>query len=318
MDNKLTDIIGKEVFKQPLKIKKYRPLLSKGKNDIWSMDLVEMKPNNGYKFILSCIDLYTRYGWMVPMKDKSGRSTASAIQSIINKSGTKPEHIYCDQGKEFYNQEVYNLIGGQDKLYSTYSKNKASIVERFNRTIKTFMEKKLFINQNNEWYNNLDELVNKYNNAKHRSLKGLTPSSLYNNNENIVLNKPIEYKLEEPSTFKVGDRVRISKVKTIFEKGYTPKWTYELFTIYKIINSNPIAYKLKEEDGNIIKGSFYKEELQKTNQPEGEYLAEKTTKISSGPNKGKVKVKWLGYDDKYDTIENDSNILHHYDIKKKK
>jgi hypothetical protein len=309
----LSKLIADEVHKGAQDTKDFRQVVSKYKNHIWAMDLVDMsrsdfpKLNNGIKFLLTCMDIYTRYAWVIPMKDKSGPETANAIMSIINKTKQNPDYIYCDQGKEFYNSNVEALrqkynIG----IYSTLGKNKASIIERFNRTFKSLMYKKFTENQNHRYLNLLDSLINTYNNKIHKSLNGLTPNSVYTNN--IILDNKINYENLSKPKFKLGDLVRTTYKKNVFDKGYLANWTYELFKIAKVIKSNPITYKLKDLQGELLKELFYENELKKSKQNPDEALVEKEIK----KDKNGTLVKWLGYPDKFNSYINNDDVLIKY------
>lgn len=91
--------------------------------------------------------------------------------------------------------------------------------------------------------------------------------------------------------FKINDKVRISKYKHAFSKGYTPNWTTEVFTITKVLNTNPVTYQLKDELNNTIFGCFYEQEITKTDFP-NTFLIERILKR----NKNKMFVKWMGFD----------------------
>ena len=109
----------------------------------------------------------------------------------------------------------------------------------------------------NVYYDVLDDIVNKYNNNKHIKMK---PKDVKNDNNKVCID---EYN-KKSATFNVGDRVRISKFKNIFAKGYTPNWSREIFIVNKINDTVPWTYSLKDLNGEKIIGSFYDRELQKT------------------------------------------------------
>ena len=112
----------------------------------------------------------------------------------------------------------------------------------------------------NVYYDVLDDVVNKYNNTKHSTIKMKPIDVRDNNNKRVYI---VEHN-EKRSTFKVGDRVRISKFKNIFAKGYTPNWSKEIFIVDKINDTVPYTYNLKDLNDEEIIGSFYDQELQKT------------------------------------------------------
>ncbi|GFW82129.1 uncharacterized transposon-derived protein F54H12.3 [Trichonephila clavipes] len=148
-------------------------------------------------------------------------------------------------------------------FFTTNNKAKASIVERFNRTLKTKMWK-YFTEMNTKCYIDvLGKLVYSYNHTWHRSIR-MEPSSVSEGNQTQVWLTLYGQSLKESkSIFKVGDTVRISREKLNFEKGYTQNWTREIFTIHQILSRNPIVYRVKDLSGEIIQGTFYPQELQK-------------------------------------------------------
>jgi hypothetical protein len=302
--------IADELHKPAREPKNYRKVEVDSKNDIWSMDLVDMslfeKQNEGYKYMLTCIDLFSRYAWVIPMKNKTGKETATAIEQIIKKAKTQPNKIWVDEGTEFYNKDVKKTLGRSTSLYSTHGKAKAAIIERFNRTFKSMMYKRFTTNNNRKWLGLIDTLLEKYNNKKHKSLFGKTPYQVYKNQYSKLIEENDEIINKKKPKYKIGDRVRISYKKGVFDKQYLPGWSAEIFTIVKIKETVPYTYKIKDEENEIIKGSFYEEELQKTKQKEDVYLVEEI--LGKKKIKGKLYylVKWLGY--KKPTYEPAENI----------
>jgi hypothetical protein len=305
--------IANELHKPIRKVKQFRKVIVYRVNEIWACDIVQMdkfnNENNGYKYILTIIDIYSRYAWAIPLKTKSATEVSSAFQNIITKFKVHPEKIYCDQGTEFYNKTMDNLRSKYKiEIYSTFGVAHAAHIERFNRSLKTIMYKQFTINGNHIWYNMLDDLVDKYNNSIHRTIKN-KPKDVFKN-DLLINNNMIDDRTKTKPNFKVGDRVRISYKRGAFDKGYLVNWSYEIFIINEVLNTKPITYKIKDEKGEIIKGSFYTEELQKTNSKEGIYLVEKIleTKITKG--KKKHYVKFIGYSDKWNEWIDDKNIKH--------
>ena len=127
-----------EELHKPVRRKfKRRRVLVNGINKIWAADLVDMqaftKFNRGVKYLLAVIDVFSKYGWLIPLKDKTGKSVASALKTIFKER--KPGKMWVGKGKEFYNKDVKDLI----TLYSTENEEKASVVERWIRTMKEKM-----------------------------------------------------------------------------------------------------------------------------------------------------------------------------------
>ena len=141
-------------------------------------------------------------------------------------------------------------------MYSTYNEGKSVVAERFIRTLKYKLYKHMTAIGKNVYYDVLDDVVNKYNNTKHSTIK-MKPIDVGDNNKRVYVNEHNE----KDSRFKVGDRVRISKFKNIFAKGYTPNWSKEIFIVDDTV---PYTYNLKDLNDEEIIGSFYDRELQKT------------------------------------------------------
>src|SRR5271170_4430233 len=150
--------------------------------------------------------------------------------------------------------------------YSTYGEHKSAIVQRFNRTLKEIMWKRFTAENTRNWIDMLDKLLHDYNNRLHSTI-GMTPvEASLKENEMIVLeniNNKTRNVPKAKAKFKVGDKVRISRIKAIFEKGYLPNWSEELYVVVEVQKTTPVTYVVKDLLGERIKGSFYTEELQK-------------------------------------------------------
>ena len=224
----------------------------RGIDETWQADLVIMNAysdeNNGYKNLLTVIDNFSKYAWAVPLKDKSGDAITAALKSIFIK-GRVPKNLHVDKGTEFYNKKCKALLKKYNvNLYSTFSEIKASIIERFNRTLKSKMWKMFSLRGSYKWNDIIGNLVSEYNNTKHRTIK-MKPKDVKSKNESSVFKKYFNYKLKNDvilSKFKVGDEVRISKYKHIFEKAYTPK----------VINSIHVTCKLKDYQAELLDAGF--------------------------------------------------------------
>ena len=138
-------------------------------------------------------------------------------------------------------------------MYSMYNEGKSVVAERFIRTLKNKLYKHMTATSKNVYYDVLDDVVNKYNNTKHSTTK-MKPIDVKDGNGKGVY---IDEHNENNSRFKVGDRVRISKLKNIFAKGYTPNWSKEIFIVDKINDTVPYTYNLKDLNDEEIIGSFY-------------------------------------------------------------
>ena len=210
------------------------------------------KYNKGIKYLLCAIDLLSKYAWVIPLKDKKGISIVNAFQKIISE-GRKPNKIWVDQGSEFYNNFFKDFLKINNiEMYSTYNEGKSVVAERFIRTLKNKIFKHMTAISKNIYFDALDDIVNKYNNTVHRTIKmkpiDVTSDSYAEYNEDSN---------EKDPKFKVGDNVRISKHKNIFAKWYTPNWLEEVSVVSKIKNRFPQTYTVSDLSGKEITGSFY-------------------------------------------------------------
>lgn len=292
--------IVNEIHKQARRNFLRRPVIMKGIDDLWQADLIDMqnlkKYNRGFNYILVVIDCFSKYAWAVPIKSKNKICVTNAFESILYNSNRQPVNLQTDLGTEFYNctfktlMKTYNI-----NHYSTFSCKKASIVERFIKTIKNKLYKYFSLNGSYYWLGLLEIVLKTYNNTKHRTIQ-FKPIDVNKSNELLIkdnIKKTYKYtsvmsNVRTPK-LNVGDYVRISKYKQHFEKGYTPNWSTELFTITSIKNTHPVTYHLEDQRKQAILGTFYEHELQKTSYPDV-YLIEKVLKKKGN----KLFVKWLG------------------------
>ena len=197
------------------------------------------KYNKGIKYLLCVIDLFSKYAWVIPIKDKKGTSIVNAFKNILSDSNRKPNKIWVDQGSEFYNKSFKDFLKINNiEIYSTYNEGKSVVAERFIRTLKSKIFKHMTAISKNIYFDVLDDIVDKYNKTVHKTIK-IKPIE-------VADHYYAEYN-EDPSNkkdpkFKVGDHVRISKYKNIFAKGYTPNWSEEVFVINQINNTFPWTY----------------------------------------------------------------------------
>ena len=258
------------------------------------------KFNRGVKYLLALIDVFCKYGWLIPLKDKTGKSVASALKTIFKER--KLEKMWVDKGKEFYYKDVKDLIA----LYSTENVEKPSVVERWIKTMKGKMWKYFSANSTNVYIDALPDLVREYNNTGHPSIKMTPVKASKKENELWVWRNLYPEHLEihdiKPK-FSVRDKVRISKNKKTFEKGYTTTWTEEIFTIVEVKRTSSVTYRIADLNGEEIKGTFYEPELQKTSQ--------ELFRIEKVIKRGKKKslVKWKGYSDDFNSWVDNKDIV---------
>ena len=224
--------LANELHKPIIRKFKKRRAYSYFIDNIWGVDLADMQSQSKYnketKYLLCTIDLFSKYAWDVSVKDKKGTSRFIAFKKIISKR--EPNKIWVDQGSEFYNNIFKDILKINNiEMYSTYSKGKSVVAERFIRTLKNKTFKHMTAISKNVYFDVWDDIVNKYNNTVHRTIKtkpiDVTGDYYAEYNENF--NK-------KDSKFKVGDNVRISKHKNIFAKGYTPNCSEKFLLLVKL------------------------------------------------------------------------------------
>ena len=225
----------------------------------WEMDLVDLgsllKYNRGYRFLLTCIDVLSKYAWVVPLKNKTGTTILRAIKQMFS-SGRMPNQIYTDRGGEFIYKHVQGFLKDSDIHYfTTNNETKASVVERFNRTLKSKMWKDFTHRNSLKYIDVLPKLVEGYNKSYHRSIK-MRPVDVTKENEGevwLTLYPSNERKPNNKFKFMLWEKVRIAK----FEKGYLPNWSEEVFTVVKRKTKPIPVYKLEDWDREAIEGNFY-------------------------------------------------------------
>ena len=219
------------------------------------------------------------------------------LKKIISKR--KPNKIWVDQGSEFYNNTFKGFLKINNiEMYSTFNEGKIVVAERFFRTLKNKIYKHMTTISKNVYIDVLPDIVNKYNNTVHGTIKikplDVTNDSYAEYNEDFNKKGP---------KFKVNDHVRISKYKNIFAKGYVPNWSEEVFIVTEIKNTVPWTYTINYLNGEKIIGTFYEKELQKTNHKI--FRIEKLLKRKGD----KLYVKWKGYYNSFNSWINKKDIV---------
>ena len=179
------------------------------------------------------------------------------------------------------------------------------MVERWNRTMKEKMFKYFTSNNTRRYVDVINEMVDTYNNGRHSPIKMAPVAASDKKNERVVWfnlygNEPA---MDIKFKFAVGDRVRITKKKGIFDKGFMPRWTEEIFKVLQVQYTDPPTYKITDNNGEEIQGTFYEEELQKTNQEI--FRIEKIV----GRKGNKSLVKWVGYPESFNSWVENSELL---------
>ena len=219
--------------------------------------------NNGNKYILVFIDVFTKMCYVEPMKNKEALTTLIAFEKIFRKLPFTPNHIITDVGTEFYNFHVQKLFQENGIVhYSLRGPHKASVAERMIQTLKGRLEKYFWKNKTKRYMEILQQVVDNYNHTPHRSI-GMAPIKVNRSNIDQVFKKLYkDYPIKKDPRLRVGDKVRIARLKSIFEKGYTRRWSLEIYTVISAKSKGGVDYyKVSDQSGNILPRQRYYFEL---------------------------------------------------------
>ena len=267
--------------------------------------------NDGVKFLLTIVDAFSRKGWARPLRSKSGRDVAASLGAFFrNNKGYRL--LQTDKGKEFDNAEVARVLReARVRRFTTENETvKASIVERFNRTLRDRLARYMTYRDGDRYADALQPLVDSYNRTPHGST-GVPPAKVDETNQEDVWFRLFE---EDASPgvraprLSPGDHVRISKARGAFERGYTPNWSEEVFVVSEtVVDARPVVYRIRDLAGEDVRGTFYEQELQLVEKPEEFRIAEviKTRRRRGGKE---LFVRWAGYPQSFNSWVPERNL----------
>ena len=176
VNNKENIQLADELYKPIIRKIEKRKVYSLFRDSIWGNDLADMqllsKFNKRFRFLLCIIDIYSKYAWVISLKNKKGVSIVNAFQKIVKESDRKPNKIWVDKGSEFYNNSFKKWLKNNDiEKYSTNKEGKSVIAERFIKTLKNKIYKYMTAISKNVYIDKLDDIVKEYNNKYHTSIK---------------------------------------------------------------------------------------------------------------------------------------------------
>jgi len=284
----------------------------------FQMDLVEISQfstqNDGVRYLLNCIDIFTRYAFVRPLKDKTAKTVLDAFKSILVEAGEKPLILVMDKGTEFTNRLFKAFCDEQKiKLFNPQASIHAAFVERFNRTLQMLIYKYMTERETNRYIDVLQSLVETYNNRRHRMINMTPKEAEENKNEehltlNLIQQKQLENVKRKKPKYEIGSYVRIAKQKGKFSRSYDEQTMQEIFKIKSINISKPIPlYILSNYDGTEdLKGGFYEFELTpvKTNV----FRIEKVLKKRNVRGKRQLFVKWKGFGNEHNSWIDETNV----------
>ena len=256
--------------KRKVKVKKWRKVYVGGPFTAIQFDLIHYRQystvNYGHNYVLVGVDEFSRKNFVAAQKTATAEETAKNLDKIIGSMEFKPRQFSSDQGSEFNikNQDFYDVIVKKYGMVVFYLKapNKASICERFIRTLKSRIERHFTENKTRNWVDVLQKFSENLNNTVHSTI-GIEPNKVTFKNRKIIYNR-LYGSIAPPvkCLFKVNDKVRIPEQKNIFAKGYAPNWTEEIFTVIQVFNDGKVCfYKLKNSSGEVLPRKYYTQEL---------------------------------------------------------
>ena len=297
-------------FKQYKKSRNYVPIYVYRKRELFQSDVVfftrpEMvAQNDGYKYLFTTIDVFTKMAWVYPMKNNKCETVLKCFKDILKKCGDKPEKLNTDRGSELICKKFETFLKEVGiSHYLSYSLRKCPVVERFNLTIQRLLYKMMDQANTFRWVDLLDSAMAIYLNRTHRTIK-MSPLEAEKEESSLTLRRiyfekylHAANKRQKPK-FEVGDTVRIFKERGQFHRGYMEDFSEEVFEISHIDTTLPLPrYKLKEYDGNHITGSFFQNELVGY-KPSDFYKIDILDERGKGKKK-EVLVSYRGYPSQY-------------------
>ena len=280
-----------------------RKIVVAGPKQQFQADLIDFsylqKYNGGFKFILVVIDVFSKYVYVECMKNKTSQSVITAFSKILKRSGYFSS-LQTDLGTEFTNKAFQSWLKDRNiHFFHIYNREiKASIVERFIRTIKEKLFRYFTYSSKRKYVDVIQKLVHAYNHSFHRSIQCSPAEVNPSNQESIWLTLYGDQQPKNPK-FSVGTRVRLSVIRGQFTKAHTQGWTQEEFEIAEAFTGDPPYYKIRDLRGEDVKGSFYEPELQKVVKSDNIYKVESILKKRKRNKGHEYFVKWLGYPDSF-------------------
>ena len=259
----------------------------------WASDLIVVDSsvnfNNGYQYILTVVDLFSRKLWVRKLKQKSKKEMEAALRSIVEENhGKSPYKLWTDEGQEYLClKDLYEEM--EIERYSTRNpKIKSSYAERMNKTIQDLLYKAMTARNTARWIDLLDDAVSIHNDRVSSVLHGLTPNEAHEKrNEEFLRAKFLEdfakYKKQfarQKSKFSEGDTVRLLKKRNVFSRGYEPSFESEIHIVKKVMRTYPLTYKIEGKQR-----AYYSQEMVRADAAETpmekNYFIEKTRRVKT-------------------------------------
>lgn len=307
-------------FKRYRKPIKYSPIFVYKKRELFQADVIffndpdMIKVNDGYRYLFTCIDCFSKMAWIYPLKQNTCDSVMNCFKDILSRCGEKPERLNSDRGSELICKKFRDYLKEQKiHHYLSYSVRKCPIIERFNLTIQNLLYKIITYNRSLKWYTFIDQAMRIYLTRKHSTIR-MSPLEAEKNSNSVKVRANLlnffhkrGYRKRKPK-FALKDTVRIWKKRTTFQRGYDENYSIEYFTIIKIKNNLPVPrYILKDSKGEKIIGSFFEQELVRFNPPD-KFDIQIIDKRRRGRKKESL-VHYIGYPKSMDEWVDEKNLV---------
>lgn len=307
----------------------YNPVFVYKKRTILEADLLQIdnlaKSNDGVRFLLVCIDNFSKKIFVRSLKNKSMSAVAPALEEILKEMKPEKKSRMCtDFGVEFLNKKVRAVAEKYGLTLINSTVNKCSNVERVIKSLKELIMKNITAKEDRRYIDDLNDLVNVYNSRHHSTLDDTPNNADKDNNHSktlerlrFVIDKKMgkcsRNKIKQIAKFKVGDIVRFSRSKNVFTRSYDETHSVRVAEIKRVLKHLPIVmYELQEykNDKENITGRFYEEELRKYSG--SVFKVEDILKERVFKGVKQVLVKWLGYKESEATWIAKSDITNNY------
>lgn len=285
-------------------------VLVTGIDDQWEADLASMDAykddNDGYRYLLFVIDVFSRYAWVEPIKSKHADQMIAAFQQVLSHN-RKPKRLRTDAGSEFTSKRFENFIKGENIFhFTTNNEKQANYAERFIQTIKRKIFRSIVSSNNPRYIDDLPKFVESYNKAFHSGIQS-EPINVNQTNEaklwwQMYWPEPVEKKKKKRKyKLEVGDLVRIMYKRTAFQREYNVRWSREIFKVKeRFTRQDKFMYKITDWSDEPVKGTFYEHELQKTVEP-AVWKIERIVKYKGRGRTREALVEWKGWPKKFNT-----------------
>lgn len=301
------------------------PVVVSGIDDQWDVDLAQLSSyadeNDGINYLLVVIDIFTRFLWVRPMKDKFAVTIVAAFRDVLSE-GRKPRRLRSDAARDFTSKKFQELCNAEGIVhFTTFGEKQANFVEAVIKTVKRTIYTRMVTENTPRYIDDLDEMVDAYNNRFHSGIQAIPREITKADEKHLWWQMYMPADFFDPTKKKkiprnipyehaVGDHVRISATLGNFNRQYNQKWSTEVFKVRSRFHRFGIPqFTLEDLKGEPLRGSFYTSELQGVDFDEKQsFKIEKILKYRGRRPNREALVRWLGWPRKFDLWIKESEI----------